>query len=82
MRLCLCDQVAEAFQATLPCGECDGKGWVVCSFCEGQKVNVQARGNKMYRRCPECKAVRNNPLIDVSVLCIIIQYTALRTVLY
>eukprot|EP00897_Mesotaenium_endlicherianum_P007195 jgi/Mesen1/6503/ME000332S05515 len=41
-----------------PCDECDSRGWVLCSFCEGQKVNVQVRerSNKFYRRCPECKA--------------------------
>ncbi|KAG0593634.1 hypothetical protein M758_UG005700 [Ceratodon purpureus] len=41
----------------LPCGTCDSKGWLVCSFCNGQKTNVQVRANKFYRRCPTCRAV-------------------------
>ena len=25
----------------LPCDTCNGKGWMVCDFCKGQKTNVQ-----------------------------------------
>ena len=41
----------------LPCDTCDSKGWLLCDFCQGQKVNVQVRANKFYRRCPSCRAV-------------------------
>lgn len=40
------------------CEPCNGKGWLVCDFCEGQKTNVKAPNNRIYRRCPSCKAVR------------------------
>nr|ACU16506.1 unknown [Glycine max] len=37
---------------------CNGTGWLVCDFCNGQKTNVKAENNKrIYRRCPSCKAV-------------------------
>eukprot|EP00270_Netrium_digitus_P002849 TRINITY_DN13222_c0_g1_i3.p1 TRINITY_DN13222_c0_g1~~TRINITY_DN13222_c0_g1_i3.p1 ORF type:complete len:205 (-),score=60.76 TRINITY_DN13222_c0_g1_i3:193-735(-) len=39
------------------CSECGGSGWLICDFCNGQKVNVQIRANKFYRRCPTCRAV-------------------------
>ncbi|XP_057836033.2 uncharacterized protein LOC131046331 [Cryptomeria japonica] len=38
------------------CDPCGGAGWVVCDFCEGQKTNVKARNNRLYRRCPSCRA--------------------------
>lgn len=39
------------------CEACQGKGWLLCDFCQGQKTNVQAKNNRVYRRCPTCKAV-------------------------
>jgi hypothetical protein len=39
------------------CEACRGKGWLLCDFCKGQKTNVQAKNNRIYRRCPTCKAV-------------------------
>ncbi|KAH9305848.1 hypothetical protein KI387_010252, partial [Taxus chinensis] len=38
------------------CDPCGGNGWVICDFCEGQKTNVKARNNRLYRRCPSCRA--------------------------
>nr|ABK22469.1 unknown [Picea sitchensis] len=42
--------------AGILCDPCKGKGWVVCDFCEGQKINVQAQSKRFYRRCPSCRA--------------------------
>ncbi|KAL5782861.1 hypothetical protein ACOSP7_007890 [Xanthoceras sorbifolium] len=39
------------------CEPCNGKGWLLCDFCEGQKTNVRAANNRIYRRCPSCRAV-------------------------
>lgn len=39
------------------CESCNGKGWLVCDFCGGQKTNVKAQNNRIYRRCPTCRAV-------------------------
>ncbi|KAJ0965569.1 hypothetical protein J5N97_026707 [Dioscorea zingiberensis] len=39
------------------CEPCNGRGWLLCDFCNGQKTNVKARNNRIYRRCPSCKAV-------------------------
>ncbi|XP_038885868.1 uncharacterized protein LOC120076171 [Benincasa hispida] len=43
--------------STIACEPCNGKGWIVCDFCEGQKTNVKAENNRIYRRCPSCRAV-------------------------
>ncbi|XP_008445059.1 uncharacterized protein LOC103488212 isoform X1 [Cucumis melo] len=43
--------------STIECEPCNGKGWIVCDFCEGQKTNVKAENNRIYRRCPSCRAV-------------------------
>ncbi|XP_020213677.1 uncharacterized protein LOC109797921 [Cajanus cajan] len=44
--------------AGILCEPCNGRGWLVCDFCKGQKTNVKAENNKrIYRRCPSCKAV-------------------------
>ncbi|WMV38802.1 hypothetical protein MTR67_032187, partial [Solanum verrucosum] len=32
-------------------------GWLLCDFCKGQKTNVKSKTNKIYRRCPSCRAV-------------------------
>ncbi|KAA0065015.1 uncharacterized protein E6C27_scaffold82G003390 [Cucumis melo var. makuwa] len=42
--------------STIECEPCNGKGWIVCDFCEGQKTNVKAENNRIYRRCPSCRA--------------------------
>lgn len=39
------------------CEPCVGRGWLLCNFCDGQKTNVKAANNRIYRRCPNCKAV-------------------------
>ncbi|KAJ4848442.1 hypothetical protein Tsubulata_025886 [Turnera subulata] len=39
------------------CELCNGRGWLVCDFCEGQKTNVKAENRRTYRRCPSCRAV-------------------------
>ncbi|KAF4366471.1 uncharacterized protein LOC115705036 isoform X1 [Cannabis sativa] len=39
------------------CEPCNGRGWLVCEFCKGQKTNVKAENNRIYRRCPTCRAV-------------------------
>ncbi|WOL19779.1 hypothetical protein Cni_G28581 [Canna indica] len=39
------------------CEPCNGRGWLLCDFCEGKKNNVRAENNRIYRRCPTCKAV-------------------------
>ncbi|XP_058722169.1 uncharacterized protein LOC131593621 [Vicia villosa] len=51
------DADTESSEATIMCEACNGRGWVVCDFCEGQKTNVRAQNNRIYRRCPSCKAV-------------------------
>ncbi|KMT17772.1 hypothetical protein BVRB_2g035180 [Beta vulgaris subsp. vulgaris] len=38
------------------CEPCNGSGWLLCDFCNGQKTNVKSQTNKIYRRCPSCKA--------------------------
>ncbi|XP_074304412.1 uncharacterized protein LOC141639131 isoform X3 [Silene latifolia] len=39
------------------CEPCSGTGWLLCDFCNGQKTNVKSSTNKIYRRCPSCKAL-------------------------
>ncbi|XP_057434641.1 uncharacterized protein LOC130727510 [Lotus japonicus] len=43
--------------ATIVCEPCNGKGWLLCDFCKGQKTNVKADNKRVYRRCPSCRAV-------------------------
>ncbi|ESW09141.1 hypothetical protein PHAVU_009G103700 [Phaseolus vulgaris] len=43
--------------AGIMCEPCNGKGWLVCDFCKGQKTNIKAENKRIYRRCPSCKAV-------------------------
>lgn len=40
------------------CEPCSGTGWLLCDFCNGQKTNVKSKTNRIYRRCPTCKAMR------------------------
>ncbi|KAG0470408.1 hypothetical protein HPP92_017108 [Vanilla planifolia] len=48
------------------CEICNGSGWVLCKFCNGQKTNVKSKSSRFYRRCPNCKAVSsiNHPSTD------------------
>ncbi|KAJ7966018.1 Chaperone protein dnaJ-like protein [Quillaja saponaria] len=50
-------QVQQQVGAGIMCEPCNGKGWLLCDFCKGQKTNVKAENNRIYRRCPSCKAV-------------------------
>jgi len=43
--------------AGIMCEPCNGRGWLVCDFCKGQKTNIKAENKRIYRRCPSCKAV-------------------------
>ncbi|XP_048134244.1 uncharacterized protein LOC115731052 isoform X2 [Rhodamnia argentea] len=43
--------------AGIGCEPCNGKGWLVCDFCNGQKTNVKAENKRIYRRCPTCRAI-------------------------
>ncbi|CAH8367093.1 unnamed protein product [Eruca vesicaria subsp. sativa] len=43
--------------AVIMCEDCNGKGWLLCDFCKGQKTNVKSENKKIYRRCPTCRAV-------------------------
>ncbi|CAO2816608.1 unnamed protein product [Amaranthus hypochondriacus] len=40
----------------MSCEPCNGRGWLLCDFCNGQKTNVKSSTNRIYRRCPTCKA--------------------------
>ncbi|XP_048437952.1 uncharacterized protein LOC103957508 isoform X1 [Pyrus x bretschneideri] len=39
------------------CEDCNGIGWLLCDFCKGQKTNVKSETNRIYLRCPSCRAV-------------------------
>lgn len=52
-----CFSISLKVDSTIACEPCNGKGWIVCDFCEGQKTNVKAENNRIYRRCPACRAV-------------------------
>ncbi|KAL6212609.1 hypothetical protein ACLB2K_017827 [Fragaria x ananassa] len=43
--------------AAILCEPFNGRGWLVCDFCKGQKTNVKSESNRTYRRCPSCRAV-------------------------
>ncbi|KAL4205304.1 hypothetical protein AMTRI_Chr01g136620 [Amborella trichopoda] len=44
-------------EQAIMCTPCQGRGWLVCNFCQGQKTNVTASNNRIYRRCPSCRAI-------------------------
>ncbi|KAK4785949.1 hypothetical protein SAY86_002638 [Trapa natans] len=44
-------------EAGILCEPCNGKGWLICDFCKGQKTNVKAENKRTYRRCPSCRAL-------------------------
>ncbi|XP_015896200.1 uncharacterized protein LOC107429936 [Ziziphus jujuba] len=50
-------QEKQPADAGILCEPCNGKGWLVCDFCRGQKTNVKADNNRIYRRCPSCRAI-------------------------
>ncbi|XP_010263302.1 PREDICTED: uncharacterized protein LOC104601604 isoform X2 [Nelumbo nucifera] len=50
-------QTQEQEDIGIICEPCGGKGWLLCSFCNGQKTNVKAENNRIYRRCPSCRAI-------------------------
>ncbi|WJX41935.1 hypothetical protein P8452_29223 [Trifolium repens] len=54
---CVKIDAADTESATIMCEPCNGNGWLICDFCQGQKTNVKAQNNRIYRRCPSCKAV-------------------------
>ncbi|KAL8144429.1 hypothetical protein V2J09_017461 [Rumex salicifolius] len=50
-------QAQELATERIMCDSCDGVGWLICDFCQGQKTNVKSESNRIYRRCPTCRAV-------------------------
>ncbi|XP_021907608.1 uncharacterized protein LOC110821937 [Carica papaya] len=50
-------EVRQEVDVGIMCEPCNGKGWLLCDFCEGQKINVKAANKRIYRRCPSCRAV-------------------------
>ncbi|MBA0810741.1 hypothetical protein Gohar_002701 [Gossypium harknessii] len=50
-------QQQEVDAGGIMCEPCNGKGWLLCDFCKGQKTNVTADNKRIYRRCPSCKAI-------------------------
>ncbi|XP_042494340.1 uncharacterized protein LOC122073778 [Macadamia integrifolia] len=50
-------QSQEQEDGGIMCEPCKGKGWLLCGFCNGQKTNVKAENNRIYRRCPSCRAI-------------------------
>ncbi|XP_030473695.2 uncharacterized protein LOC115691234 [Syzygium oleosum] len=49
--------IQQEADAGIICEPCNGKGWLVCDFCKGQKTNVKAENRRIYRRCPSCRAI-------------------------
>ncbi|KAI6679347.1 hypothetical protein NL676_033228 [Syzygium grande] len=49
--------IQQEADAGIICEPCNGKGWLVCDFCKGQKTNVKAENKRIYRRCPSCRAI-------------------------
>ncbi|GKV37779.1 hypothetical protein SLEP1_g45768 [Rubroshorea leprosula] len=43
--------------AGILCEPCNGRGWLVCDYCKGKKTNIKAENNRIYRRCPSCRAI-------------------------
>ncbi|XP_021276176.1 uncharacterized protein LOC110410675 isoform X2 [Herrania umbratica] len=51
-------QLQPEVDGRIMCEPCNGKGWLLCDFCKGQKTNVKADNKRIYRRCPSCRACR------------------------
>lgn len=52
-----CTPLEKQVDGGIMCEPCEGRGWLLCDLCKGQKTNVKAQNNRIYRRCPSCKAV-------------------------
>lgn len=50
-------EIEHQVEAKSMCEPCNGTGWLLCDFCKGQKTNVKSANNRIYRRCPSCKAI-------------------------
>ncbi|KAH7857784.1 hypothetical protein Vadar_016423 [Vaccinium darrowii] len=50
-------EIEHQVEAKSMCEPCNGTGWLLCDFCNGQKTNVKSANNRIYRRCPSCKAI-------------------------
>ncbi|XP_059662982.1 uncharacterized protein LOC132308782 [Cornus florida] len=50
-------QIGDQLDAGIMCESCNGRGWLLCDFCKGQKTNVKAENKRIYRRCPSCRAI-------------------------
>ncbi|XP_031373144.1 uncharacterized protein LOC116188124 isoform X2 [Punica granatum] len=55
--LCCSSTFQEQTEPGITCEPCNGKGWLVCDFCKGQKTNIKAENKRIYRRCPSCRAI-------------------------
>ncbi|KAJ0091572.1 hypothetical protein Patl1_12737 [Pistacia atlantica] len=55
--LCAPAPLSQEVDVGIICEPCNGRGWLLCDFCQGQKTNVKAQNNRIYRRCPSCRAV-------------------------
>ncbi|XP_051119401.1 uncharacterized protein LOC127243435 [Andrographis paniculata] len=55
------EEEEEEVDVGVMCECCSGKGWVICDFCKGQKINVRGgdpnTSKRFYRRCPSCRAI-------------------------
>ncbi|KAL2472303.1 chaperone protein dnaJ-related [Abeliophyllum distichum] len=56
VKLARCMPVQQQVDSGIICESCSGRGWLLCDFCNGQKTNVKAVNNRIYRRCPACRA--------------------------
>ncbi|KAK6912386.1 hypothetical protein RJ641_021987 [Dillenia turbinata] len=50
-------QIQQQADPGIICEPCNGRGWLICDFCKGQKTNVKAENKRIYRRCPTCRAI-------------------------
>ncbi|XP_050157973.1 uncharacterized protein LOC126631842 isoform X5 [Malus sylvestris] len=41
------------------------RGWLLCDFCKGQKMNVKSETNRIYGRCPSCRTVSFELLLTI-----------------
>ncbi|CAN6464533.1 unnamed protein product [Victoria cruziana] len=57
VKCCTTTQQSQQQEQCILCNPCQGRGWLICDFCKGEKTNVKAPNNRIYRRCPTCRAV-------------------------
>ncbi|KAM1022546.1 hypothetical protein ACFX15_042666 [Malus domestica] len=50
-------QQQQEADVSILCEDCNGRGWLLCDFCKGQKTNVKSETSRIYRRCPSCRAI-------------------------